>query len=202
MESSADALTIATRNGDDAMANLLAAHGAVPAMDILAYYGDVRTAAAILASSPAQADDPNALATAASEGQELFIHLMLRYQPDLARRVGVVASTRELTEFLFSKGMDASFPDWLGVTPLHRLAREGNIEMATLFLDHGANIHARDEDLCSTPLAYAAKSGRREMVEFLLARGATKSLPDDPPWAAPLAWARRGGYEEIARLLL
>lgn len=202
VESSADALTIAIRHKNDgAMADLLASYGAVPALDILAYYGDVRTAAAIFATGPNRADDCHALATAAENGQELFIKLMLRYQPGLAQHIGVAAETKELTEFLFAQGMNASHADWLGVTPLHKLARQGNLEMATLFLDHGANIHARDEDQRSTPLAFAAQSGQREMVEFLLARGAKKSLPDDEPWSTPLAWATRRGHHEIAALL-
>jgi ankyrin repeat protein len=70
-----------------------------------------------------------------------------------------------------------------------------------LFLDHGANPHARDEDIRSTPLGWAAKFNRKEMVEFLLSRGAKPNLPDDPPWATPLAWATRRGHHEIAELL-
>ena len=201
VESSADALTIALRHKDDALADLLASYGAVPALDILAYYGDVRTAAAIFATDPHKADDPHALATAAENGQELFIKLMLRYQPDLAQRIGVAAETKELTAFLFAQGMNASHADWLGVTPLHKLARQGNLAMTALFLDHGAHIDARDEDLRSTPLAFAAHAGQRQMVEFLLARGASKILPDDEPWSTPLAWATRRGHHDIAALL-
>ena len=70
-------------------------------MDLLAYYGDVETAAAVFAANPALADDPEALANAAGKGQEAFVRLMLRYQPDLARRVAVGAKTRELNELCF-----------------------------------------------------------------------------------------------------
>jgi ankyrin repeat protein len=70
-----------------------------------------------------------------------------------------------------------------------------------LFLDHGADINARDEDLCSTPLGWAAKFGRVEMVEFLLGRGARPSLPDDPPWATPIAWATRRRHQPVVELL-
>jgi ankyrin repeat protein len=125
---------------------------------------------------------------------------MLRYQPDLPKRVGVVKS-REVTELLFAHGMDPSHADWLGITPLHELSRKGNIEMAKLFLEHGANLHARDEDICSTPLAWAAKFDQTKMAAFLLERGAKANLPDDPAWATPLAWATRRGHMEIAELL-
>jgi ankyrin repeat protein len=131
---------------------------------------------------------------------------MLRYVPDLPRRVrfpgwSVGAKTRELNELLFRHGMDASAPDWLGITPLHELARTGDVEQAAIFLDHGAELHARDEDICSTPLGWAAKFGRKPMVELLLGRGARPNLPDDPAWATPLAWATRRGHSDIAEVL-
>jgi ankyrin repeat protein len=72
---------------------------------------------------------------------------------------------------------------------------------ASLYLDRGADLHARDEDLSSTPLAWAAKWGRTEMVEFLLSRGAPPRLADDPPWATPMAWAIRGGHHDVANVL-
>ena len=55
--------------------------------------------------------------------------------------------------------MNPSQPDWLGITPLHQFAEQGAIENAVIFLDHGADLHARDEDICSTPLGWAAKFG-------------------------------------------
>lgn len=212
VESSADTLSAAlasagysTRQNPE-MVELLCSHGASRAVHLLAYSGDVLTAAAVFAANPALANDPDALANAASEGKEAFLRLMLRYQPDLPRCVefpgwAVGAKTRELNELLFQHGMNASAPDWLGITPLHHFARNGDGEKAALFLDHGANLHARDEDICSTPLAWAAKFGQKPMVELLLQRGAKPNLPDDPHWATPLAWANRRGHPEIATLL-
>ena len=175
-------------------------------MHLLAHSNDLQTAAAVFGANPALADDPEALANAAGEGHELFVRLMLRLHPDLPRRVAfpgwsVGAKTRELNELLFQHGMNPSAPDWLGITPLHEFARKGDLEKAAIFLDHGANLHTRDEDICSTPLGWAAKSGQKQMVEWLLARGAKPNLPDDPPWATPLAWANRRGHLEIVELL-
>jgi len=206
VESSADALSRAISNSDQKMIDLLCSYGASREVHLLAHYGDVRTAAAVFAANPSLADDPDALANAAGQGHEPFVRLMLRYQPDLPKRVvfpgwSVGAKTRELNELLFEHGMDPGHPDWLHGTPLHQFARTGNVEGAELFLDHGADLHPRDEDLCSTPLGWAAKFGRLEMVEFLLRRGAKPSLPDDPPWATPLAWATRRGHLEIAEVL-
>jgi ankyrin repeat protein len=201
VESSADALSIAIQRSDQKMIELLCSHGAARAVHLLAYYGDVQTAAAVFAANPALADDAEALSNAAGEGQEGFVRLMLLYQPKLAKRVSGVAKTRELSEYLFERGANPNRPDWLGVTPLHQFARRGDVESAALFLDHGADINARDEDICSTPLGWAAKFGRVPMVEFLLGRGAKPNLPDDPPWATPIAWATRRRHQPVVELL-
>lgn len=149
VESSADALSRAISNGDQPMIDLLCSHGASRAVHLLGYYGDVRTAAAVFAINPALADDPDALSNAAGEGHEAFVRLLLRYQPDLSKRTcfpawSVCARTRELNELLFEHGMNPSQPDWLHITPLHQLARKGDVETAALFLDHGADLHVRD----------------------------------------------------------
>jgi ankyrin repeat protein len=206
VESSADALSRALSNSDQRMIELLCSYDAARAVHLLAYYGDVQTAAAVFAAKPALADDPDALTNAGGEGHEAFVHLLLRYQPDLPKRItfpywSVGAKTRELNELLFKHGMNPSQPDWLRVTPLHHFARKGDVDNAVLFIDHGADLHARDEDICSTPLGWAAKFGQTAMVELLLRRGARPDLADDPPWATPLAWASRRGHSEIVALL-
>jgi ankyrin repeat protein len=206
VESSADALSRAISNADQPMITLLCSYGAARAVHLMAYYGDVQTAAAVFAAKPALADDPEALTNAAGEGHEAFVRLLLRYRPDLPKHItfpywSVGAKTRELNELLFKHGMNPSQPDWLRVTPLHHFARKGDVDNAVLFIDQGADLHVRDEDICSTPLGWAAKFGQAATVELLLRRGAKPNLADDPPWATPLAWASRRGHGEIVELL-
>ncbi len=222
VESSADAVWIAIRGEDRRMIELLASHGAtweiplpIPgkltyrdivamglarSVPVLAYYGDTATAAPMFEKDPSLADSPEALQNAASSGHLEFVQLLLKYHPELAKRV-TVTRPREMAEFLFARGMDPNRPDWMRKTPLHHFAGDGDIESATLFLDHGADINARDEEHCSTALAFAAKNGKLRMVEFLLRRGAKPSLADDPPWATPVAWAARRGHSDIVELL-
>jgi ankyrin repeat protein len=222
VESSADAVWIAIGAGDLRMIELLASHAAtwtIPndpkppltyqsivatglrrSMEVLAYFGDVLTATELLGADPSLANDPAALEKAAGRGHQEFVRLLLSYQPDLATRV-TVSRPREVAEFLFSRGMDPNRPNWVRRTPLHHFAGSGDLEGAALFLDHGADIHARDDEDRSTPLAVAARQGKLEMVKFLLARGANPNLPGDPPWATPLAWATRRGHQEIIGLL-
>lgn len=207
VESSADALTRAMTNGDEAMIDLLCSYGAARSVELLADTGDLRTAAAVFAGNPALADNPRALANAAANGHTRLVMLLLRYEPTLAARIDrdhhwvVGAKTRALTELLFTRGMNPSQPDWLGIAPLHVFAKRGDIENAALYLDRGADPYARDEHAASTPLGWAAKSGRCEMVQFFLARGISPNHPDDPPWATPLAWAARRGHTDITELL-
>lgn len=201
VESSADALSIARLNKDEKMAELLCSYGAARSIDILSYYGDVETAAAIFAVKPELADNPHALSQAADNGNEAFVRLMLHHQPDLAKRVSGTARTRELSDFLFERGANPNKTDWLGITALHQFAKKGDQDNAGRFIDQGADLNARDEDICSTALGWAAKFGKTEMVAFLLERGAKPNLPDDPPWATPLAWAKRRGHLEIVELL-
>jgi ankyrin repeat protein len=222
VESSADAVFIAIMNGDLRMVDLLASYGAVwnipvtkgraftyeemaarlPARSVvvLAHYGDVQTAASLFATDPALADDPEALKSAAGNGHEEFVRLMLRYQPELAKHI-TVSRPRDLAKLLFEHGMDPNRPNWLRITPLHQFAERGDIESAALFIDHGADLNARDEEFCSTPLGWAARCGHPRMVEYLLRRGAMPRLLDDPPWATPLAWATRHGHDEIVQSL-
>ena len=80
VESSADALSRAISQDNQPMIELLCTYGAAREAHLLAYYGDVQTAAAVFAANPALADDPEALENAAGEGQESFVRLMLRVQ--------------------------------------------------------------------------------------------------------------------------
>ena len=222
VESSADTVWIAIRNRDRRMLELLVSHGAVWSVPIdldasltyrdlvalgltrtlavLAHYGDHEEAAVRLAARPALADDPEALQEAASQGHDAFVDLLLRIQPDLASRV-IVSAPRHMAIALFERGMNPDRPDWMGITPLHRFAADGDVERAALFLDHGADIEARDDDSRSRPLAWAARRGREPMVEFLLRRGAQLRVSDDPEWATPLAWATRRGHADVVRML-
>jgi ankyrin repeat protein len=207
VESSADTLSAAlgscgyATERTQAMVDLLCSYGAARPVHLLAHCNDLQTAAAVFAANPALADNADALGSAAHH--EGFLRLMLRYQPDLPKRRSVGGKTREITELLFEHGMDPNKPNWLHITPLHHSAESGDLENAAVFIDHGADLNAREEEFCSTPLGWAARRGKTRMVEFLLRQGASPNLPDEPhlAWATPLRWAIRRGHDEIVRLL-
>jgi len=100
--------------------------------------------------------------------------------------------------------MNPDLANWQRRTLLHCLCGSGMpdaLECASLLLDAGATITARDGEYKSTPLAWAARNNALEMVQFLLSRDAPTNLPDDESWARPLAWAERQGHTEVAEIL-
>jgi ankyrin repeat protein len=117
-----------------------------------------------------------------------------------------------LVRKLLDRGFDPQRADWFGKTLLHAAAESGDRSVASLLLDAGADINARDVEFQGTPLAAAVRAWctetdsrksqrQKRMVEFLLKRGAATNLPGDKSWATPLAWATRHGRPEIVDLL-
>ena len=112
----------------------------------------------------------------------------------------------DMLRTLLAHDMSPDLMNWQHQTLLHLVCRTPDttgaaVEHATVLLDAGANISARDDEYRSTPLAWAARTNAVQMVEFLLARGAPTNLPDDEPWATPLAWAERRQHAEIVSIL-
>jgi ankyrin repeat protein len=114
-----------------------------------------------------------------------------------------------MLQTLLNNGMNPDTCSWEGQTLLHCLCTpdpdgkqsEANVLRASILLDAGASINAREDQYSSTPLGWAARNNNLPMVRFLLARGAQTNLPDDKPWATPLAWATRRGHAEIVKVL-
>lgn len=210
IESSADTLSAAMARNDKPMIELLCSYGAARNVNLLAYYGDIQTAAAVFNANASLTDDAYALECAAGQGHDAFVRLMLSYQPNLATKIAVGVAGQgaqdtiksvALTEFLFRQGMNPNFKNWLSVTPLHHFAKRNDVTSASVFIEHGADVNAVDEEFYSTPLGYAAKYNRKEMVELLLKHGADVDLPKDHEWAKPLMWAQRRRHNEIVTLL-
>jgi ankyrin repeat protein len=83
--------------------------------------------------------------------------------------------------------------DW--ITPDERLA------FATMLLDAGAKLDARDDLLKSTPLGWACRWGRVELVRLFIARGADIIEAEAEPWATPRAWAGKRGHSDVLAVL-
>lgn len=119
----------------------------------------------------------------------------------------------ESFRLLLEAGMTPNDPNWMRVTPLHLLslgathhgtdgrAYRAHPKMMALFIEHGADLEAIDEEYQSTPLGWAARWGRKEAVELLLERGAKVEPEGCPAWAMPIAWAEKKGHNEIVEVL-
>lgn len=84
--------------------------------------------------------------------------------------------------------------------PIHYAARSGNVEIARLLLNAGAETDAGDSDN-STALGIAAMLGQGEMVAFLIKKGADVNHRDRKA-DCPLSFAVYGRDEAIIQQLL
>jgi ankyrin repeat protein len=190
-------------NAPPELINLLALHGAAQTVELLCYYNNLEELSQVFQANPHLQVLPEALDAAIGEGHQLVIELLLRYHPDLLKKHPLQKiSNINFARWLMKNGLNPNNANWLGITPLHRAAAEGNIELAALCLEYGANIDAVDADYASTPLGWAARNGHRSMVAYLLQEGADAMAPRHITWAQPASWAERMGYEDIVLLLL
>ncbi len=147
-----------------------------------------------------------------------LLDLYLESDPTVAKRMEfgceiTYPRSPALVRKLLRRGLNPNRRDWLGKTFLHACAENGDVSVAAVFLDAGADPDAMDLEFNGTPLAAAVRScvqsqerkqaerGRR-MIRYLLRRGAAHNLPEDKSWATPLAWARKLGLADVANLLL
>lgn len=145
----------------------------------------------------------------------------LEQDPSVTKRMHVYAGityprSPAMVRKLLAHGLDPNRPDWLGKTFLHACAENFDTPAASVFLQAGADVNARDVEFKGTPLAAAVRHApwcdgdqrpRREerrtrMVKFLLKHGAAANLPGDEPWSTPLAWARKLGRTHVEAVLL
>jgi ankyrin repeat protein len=95
-----------------------------------------------------------------------------------------------------------------GRTVLHDVAASDEavspqeaMAFATLLLNAGARVDARDDLLESTPLGWACRWGRLELVKLFLERGADAVEADAKSWATPEAWAKKRGHDSVLAVL-
>lgn len=93
----------------------------------------------------------------------------------------------------------ARVKDSLGYTPLHWASLDGNVAVAKLLIDRGANVNARSAS-AYTPLHNAARGGHREIIKLLLSKGASIDARSRSG-STPLKVAISLGNREAADLL-
>ena len=116
--------------------------------------------------------------------------------------------------FLLDRGADVNICDRSGISPLHKAAERGHIEVINALLDKGANIEARDA-IGNTPLFYAIMGDpilnypcehpfevycELDVVRFLLENGANINAKNNAD-KTPLDYANEMNKHEMIELL-
>ena len=85
------------------------------------------------------------------------------------------------------------------LSPLHLAAQTGEVALARVLLDYGADLEAVHAHTWSTPLKYAVFFGKTDMVEFLVQRGANLENRGGGS-ATPLELAHKAPSEQFRRM--
>ena len=115
----------------------------------------------------------------------------------LACFFGAAAAVR----VLLRRGAGVGIPsnNSMRVQPLHAAVAGRNAEAASVLLDHGADVNARQQ-VGYTPLMGAAANGREDILDLLLRHGADPSLVSEDGKTAA-AVAREHKFNAIAERL-
>ena len=85
-------------------------------------------------------------------------------------------------------------------TPLHKAAKEGNIEKVKSLIASGADVNAKSK-YGDTPLHYAARRGHKIIGELLINKGAEVNAKNKSG-ETPLHIATFDGYKDFAEFLI
>jgi ankyrin repeat protein len=110
-------------------------------------------------------------------------------------------SQSEAARLLLEKGakFDAVAHNAMRVMPLHSAASARNLAAASLLVEHGAPVNARQQGGW-VPIHAAAQNGDGDMVDLLLAHGADAEIANDEGKTAAMV-ARDKGHTQMAALL-
>lgn len=100
--------------------------------------------------------------------KEIVIYL-IRNKAKFSQGLGemVMVGGGEGVQYALDQGVNLYQTDAQGKTPLHKAAQQGDVEVAKLLLQVGANINARDINN-ATPLDDAIRYNHKDMVLFLI----------------------------------
>ena len=95
-------------------------------------------------------------------------------------------------------GIDVNISDkkW---TPLMQAAHAGQMKMARLLLNHGANVNLRADFSGATALIIAAKKNFPDLVNLFLENGADETLADNASLNA-IQWAEKEGNYDVIKV--
>lgn len=187
-------------NPSDTVLLVAAHHGALEAVEVLVRHGVPVDSRNKIGDTP--------LIRAVAKGHLRVVEWLLdagakvdalgRYS-GTALRTAIGLRRAVIVKLLLERGADPGFvgPDewpWEGGTPLMVAAKEGDLGIVELILQHGVDLAVRDKE-DRTALAHALVRGHGPVVELLVERGAQ-------PDPSAMFSAAAGGSVEAGRLLL
>lgn len=113
----------------------------------------------------------------------------------------VRAQDNAAVEALLASGVEVDETDFVFGTALHVAVSEGNLEIAGILIDHGADVEAISEQQGSRALHLAAQFGNAAMLALLLDSGADIEARDGLQ-RTPIHRAATAGHAEAVRQLL
>jgi CDK inhibitor PHO81 len=87
-----------------------------------------------------------------------------------------------------------------GLSPLHLSARQGNLELCKLLIQHSVDINLLDTLNGWSPIFYAAVEGSIDCVKLLLNAGCKIDIKDEHDWY-PWTYAIYHGHADVANVL-
>ena len=122
------------------------------------------------------------------------------FSPDGFQALGLAAFFGQdaAAELLLARGAEVNTPsrNRMSVCPLHSAVAARRLRIASLLIEHGADVNAAQSDEF-TPLMGAAQNGQTEMIELLLAHGARADVARANGQTA-LDLAHEGGHAAAA----
>jgi hypothetical protein len=131
---------------------------------------------------------PYAIPTAVMRNDLDAVRRLLDEDPDRIRERGahdfallwypvIGGGHRAMMELLLSRGAEVEAQHWLGTTALHYAAASGDVAMAELLVDHGADVNRPGRKFGGhplTPIEIAVQRKRDLLVAWLESRGARR----------------------------
>jgi ankyrin repeat protein len=177
--------TTACRYGHEAVVKVLLDHGAETG-DML---GAVETATGSAGMAGAQAKGATQ-----SKPQPVSTDLVVDFMESAIR------GDADKLEKLINAGVDVNVATKGGDTALILAAGLGYARVASVLLDHGADIDQGTASARATPLMWAAFNGKTDLVRLLVERGADIAKQNNKAYTA-LMLAAEEGRDEILRFL-
>ena len=173
----------------------LAVWGALPESPVAdaAMKGDIATVKTLLAKkadvNAPQADGATAIQWAAYNNNVALADVLINGGADvkLANHDGATAlslaainGNAPMIEKLLLAGADPNERQPNGETPLMLASRNGNVDAIKVFIDHKAEVNAKEKLRGTTAIMWAAEQSHPDAVKFLAAHGADLKATSDP----------------------